>query len=154
VDWVLEALALVATLSAIALVAYYAPQIQERVWRGPFRPPGADPLGARLTLWLIAGIQALAYLGLTFAARGRGLFHIPDELERNAPHVRQMLFSMMIVMKAVLALFGTYLVWTLIAVAQRRGTGISGTFLTVFTLAVPVPLLFYTLKLRRYSSSK
>jgi hypothetical protein len=57
---------------------------------------------------------------------------------------------MVIVMKAVLALFGLYLVWALVQLATRQGTGINGRFLTVFTLAVPVPLIFYTLRLRRY----
>ncbi len=79
------------------------------------------------------------------------MFQIPEQMDREAPHVRQMLFSMVIVMKAVLSLFGLYLVWSLINIGLRRGVGLSGEFLTVFTLAVPVPLVFYTLKLRRYS---
>jgi hypothetical protein len=75
-------------------------------------------------------------------------------MDREAPHIRQMLFSMVIVMKTVLALFGAYLMWSLANVALCRGPGISGVFLTVFTLAVPVPLVFYTLRLRRYNSNK
>lgn len=111
----------------------------------------ASGLPVGTTLLAVAGIDLLAYIGLTLGARGRGLFHIPDELERDAPHVRQMLFSMVIVMKAVLALFGLYLVWTLVQMGLRLGTGVSGRFLTIFTLAVPIPLIFYTVKLRRYS---
>jgi hypothetical protein len=57
---------------------------------------------------------------------------------------------MVIVMKVVLALFAVYLVWALINVGLRRGGGLSGGFLTVFTLAVPLPLVLYTVKLRRY----
>jgi hypothetical protein len=138
----LEAVALLASLGAIGLVLFYGPSMPDRGARGA--------LGARTTLWIIAAIDALAYVGLTLAARGRGLFHIPEQMEREAPHVRQMLFSMVIVMKAMLALFGTYLVWTLIGIALHRGTGMSGMSLTLFTLAVPVPLLYYTLRLRRY----
>jgi hypothetical protein len=53
-------------------------------------------------------------------------------------------------MKTVLMLFAVYLVWALVNVGLRRGGGLSGAFLTGFTLAVPLPLVFYTLKLRKY----
>ncbi len=147
VDWVLEITALVAAISAIALVAVYWPQIASRP-RFAYRAAG---LPIETTLLAVAAIDVFAYIGLTLGSRGRGLFHIPEPLEREAPHVRQMLFSMMIVMKAVLALFGLYLVWTLVRMGMRLDTGVSGSFLTLFTLAVPVPLIFYTVKLRRYS---
>ena len=147
-------MALVAALSALALVAVYYPKIPERVVDLGYRygrPPGLDGIFTPKTvLWMVAAIDAVAYLGLTLGAREHGLFEIPVELERDAPYLRQMLFSMVIVMKTVLALFGVYLVWSLVQVALRQGSGISGTFLTLFTLAVPVPLVFYTAKIRRY----
>jgi hypothetical protein len=150
----LEAVALIAALSALALVAIYSPQIPERVVDLGYRygrPAGiAGILTPKMVLWLVAAIDTAAYLGLTFGAREHGLFEIPSELERSAPHLRQMLFSMVIVMKTVLALFGVYLVWALVQVALRQGTGISPAFLTLFTLAVPLPLIFYTVKMRRY----
>jgi hypothetical protein len=147
VDWILESVALIAAISAAILVAVYWPQLATRP-RFASRTSGL-PVGT--TLLAVAAIDTLAYIGLTLGARGRGLFHIPEALEREAPHVRQMLFSMMIVMKAVLALFGLYLVWVLVRMGMRLDTGLSGRFLTIFTLAVPVPLIFYTVKLRRYS---
>lgn len=150
----LEAVALAATLAAIALVAVYYPRIPERVVDLGYRygrPPGFNGIFTPKTvLWMVALINAGAYVGLTLGARGRGLFEIPEELERGSPHLRQMLFSMVIVMKTVLALFGAYLVWSLAQVALRQGRGISGEFLTLFTLVVPVPLVFYTVKMRRY----
>ena len=144
VDWVLEGVALAAVLGAVLLVAIYWPLIPARFGR----PAGI--MSARNVLWMVAGIDVLAYAGLTWGARGGGLFEIPAELERQAPHLRQMLYSMVIVMKAVLALFAMYLVWALVNVGLRRGGGLSGAFLTLFTLAVPVPLVFYTVKMRRY----
>jgi hypothetical protein len=138
VDWTLEAVALLALLSALALIAYYWPRLPD--------PRFSRLLSAKTTLWLIALIDVAAYAGLTF---GR-LLHIPPELDRRSPQLRQMLFSMLIVMKAVLALFAAYLVWALINVGLRRGTGLSGSFLTLFTLAVPLPLVIYTVKLRKY----
>lgn len=154
VDWVLEVVALAATLGAIALVAVYYPQIPERVVDLGYRygrPPGLNGIFTPQTvMWMVALIDVGAYMGLTLGGRGRGLFEIPPELERGNPHLRQMLFSMVIVMKTVLALFGMYLVWSLAQVALRQSSGISGAFLTLFTLAVPVPLVFYTAKIRRY----
>jgi len=141
VDWVLEAVALVALLFAVGITAYYWPSIPT---------PRFAPMPAKTTLWIVVLIDILAYLGLTLGARGKGLFEIPPELERRSPQLRQMLYSMVIVMKAVLALFAAYLVWALVNVGLRRGSGLSGEFLTIFTLAVPLPLVFYTLKLRRY----
>lgn len=153
-DWILEGIALVAALSTLVLVLVYSPQIPERVVDFGYRygrPQGLyGVFTPKTVLWMVAAIDAAAYLGLTLGARNGGLFTIPAELERDAPHLRQMLFSMVIVMKTVLALFGVYLVWALVQVAMRRGTGISAEFLTLFTLAVPVPLIFYTMKMRRY----
>jgi hypothetical protein len=154
IDWVLEGVALAAVLSALALVIVYWPQIPDRFVNLGYRygraPGVAGMMTARNVLWMVMGIDALAYVGLTLGARGGGLFEIPAELERQSPHLRQMLFSMVIVMKTVLALFGVYLVWALVNVGLRRGGGLSGGFLTVFTLAVPVPLVFYTLRMRKY----
>jgi len=154
VDWALEGVALAALLSAVALAAIYWPRIPERVVELGYRygrPPGINGLvTAKNTLWIVVLIDALAYLGLTWGAKGHGLFEIPEELERGAPRLRQMLFSMVIVMKAVLTLFAVYLVWALVNVGLRRGGGVSGLFLTGFTLAVPLPLVVYTLKLRKY----
>ena len=154
VDWALEGVALAAVLGAVALVLVYWPQIPERFVNLGYRygraPGVAGMMTAKNVLWMVAGIDVLAYVGLTLGARGGGLFEIPRELERQSPHLRQMLYSMVIVMKAVLALFAVYLVWALVNVGLRRGGGLSGGFLTVFTLAVPVPLVFYTLKMRRY----
>ena len=154
VDWTLETVALMAALSALALVAFYSPRIPERVVDLGYRsgrPAGMNGIFTpKMVLWMVAAIDTAAYIRLTLGARGRGLFEIRPELERSAPHLRQMLFSMVLVMKTVLALFGVYLVWALVQVATRQGSGISAGFLTLFTLAVPLPLIFYTVKMRRY----
>lgn len=142
VDWALEAVALAALLTALVLTAYYFPRIPD--------PRFVRSLTAKTTLWIVCLIDLITYLGLTLGARGKGLIEIPPELERRSPQLRQMLFSMLIVMKAVLAVFAVYLVWALVNVGLRRGAGLSGWFLTAFTLAVPLPLIYYTVKLRRY----
>ena len=154
VDWALEAVALAALVSAITLVGIYWAQIPDRVVELGYRygrAPGiVGIMTAKNALWMITVIDAVAYLGLTLGSSGQWLFQIPAEMERMAPQLRQMLFSMVIVMKTVLTLFVVYLVWALVNVGLRRGGGLSGGFLTVFTLAVPLPLVLYTLKLRKY----
>ena len=143
-----------ALLSALGLAGYYWPQIPERVVQLGYRygrPQGINGLmTAKNALWMVGLIDIGAYIGLTMGARGKGLIEIPPELERGSPQLRQMLFSMVIVMKAVLMMFAVYLTWSLVNVGLRRGGGFSGSFLTLFTLAVPLPLVFYTLKLRKY----
>ena len=155
VDWVLEGVALAALLGALGLAGYYWPQIPERVVQLGYRY--GRPLGmvgivtAKNALWMLALIDVVAYSGMTLGSRGKGLIEIPLELERGSPQLRQMLFSMMIVMKTVLMLFAVYLMWALVNIGLRTGGGgFSGEFLTLFTLAVPLPLIFYTLKLRKY----
>ena len=154
VDWALEVVALAALVSAITLVGIYWTQIPDRVVELGYRygrAPGiTGMMTAKNALWMVTLIDAAAYLGLTLGSSGQWLFQIPAEMERMAPQLRQMLFSMVIVMKTVLTLFVVYLVWALVNVGLRRGGGLSGGFLTVFTLAVPLPLVLYTLKLRKY----
>ncbi len=154
VDWILEGVAFVALLIALGIAVAYWPRIPERVVELGYRygrPPGINGLmTAKNALWMVGLIDIGAYVGLTLGARGNGLFEIPPELERGSPQLRQMLFSMVIVMKAVLTLFTVYLMWALVNIGLRRGGGFSGEFLTLFTLAVPFPLVLYTLKLRKY----
>lgn len=142
VDWAWEAVALGALLGALALAAYSWQRIPD--------PRFTRLVPAKTSLVIVAIIDVVAYAGLTLGARGGGLFEIPPELERRSPQLRQMLFSMVIVMKMVLTLFAAYLIWALVQVGLRRGGGPSGAFLTMFTLAVPLPLLIYTVKLRKY----
>jgi hypothetical protein len=142
VDWALEVVGLFALVSAVALTVYYWPRIPD--------PRFARILPAKTTLWIVTLIDVLAYVALTVGARGTWMFDVPPELERRSPQLRQMLFSVVIVMKTVLALFAAYLVWALVNVGLLRGGGLSGEFLTIFTLAVPLPLVFYTVKLRKY----
>jgi hypothetical protein len=150
----LEGVALAALVGTLAMVLVYLPQIPERFVRDGFRitrPSGVMGMAtAKNALWMVSFIASAAYLGLTLGARRGGLIHVPPEIERDSPHLHQMMFSVMIVMKAVLMLFSVYLVWALVNVGLHRGAGVSGSALTFFTLAVPVPLIYYTVKLRRY----
>ncbi|MEP6963726.1 MAG: hypothetical protein ABI995_16735 [Acidobacteriota bacterium] len=153
-DWTLEAIALAALLGAIGLLLHYYPQIPHPIVRPDFRyapQPGVMGLmTAKNALWVVSALNLAAYLGLTFGSLSRGLIHIPEHIERESPYLPQMMFSVVIVMKAVLMMFSIYIVWALINIGLRQPNGLSGRELTLFTLAVPLPLIYYTVKLRRY----
>jgi hypothetical protein len=147
VDWALEAVSFAALVATVLIVAMNWSRISNRP-PPRFRPPGAwDP---KVVLWSMMGINIGAYVALTVAAYYQKLISIPLIVERDAPQVRQLLLSMMIVMKAVMMLLSVYLVWSMVNVMMGHASGISPRFLTLFVLLVPVPLLLYTLKLRRY----
>ncbi len=151
VDWALEMVALLAVAAAVWLVLSEWDQIPVfGLQRGGRFGMNRGPWTARNALWVVTLLNVGAYLGLTAATHWQKLIHIPADMDRDAPHVRQLLFSMVIVLKAVLMLFSLYVVWALVNVALGQGGGLSPKFLTVFTLAVPLPLILYTVKLRRY----
>lgn len=152
VDWVLEGVSLAALLAGLALAVSAWDELPARLPRRPFGNPAAGfgAWTARNALWIVMLLNTCAYVGLTAAAHWDKLIHVPAELDRAHPHLRQLLFSMVIVLKAVLATFSLYLMWALANIGRGQGAGLSGGFVTLFVLAVPAPLIWYTLKLRRY----
>jgi hypothetical protein len=147
VDWLLEGVAFAALMATVYIVASEWTRISHRP-PPRFRIPGAwDP---KLALWIMMAINAGSYAMLTAAAYSQKLISIPVGIERDSPQVRQLMFSMMIVMKAVMMMLSVYLVWSLVNVMLGHVRGLNPRFLTLFVLLVPVPLLLYTLKLRRF----
>ncbi|MEP7353077.1 MAG: hypothetical protein ABI824_07580 [Acidobacteriota bacterium] len=161
-DWLLEGVALLALLAGFTLVAYYWSRIPAHV---PTRftsgigrfgsrsvaPGGSAPAfslqqlwSARNGLWFVMGMNALAYIGLTLANRYQKLVSIPEQLARQSPHLRPLVYSMVIAAKTVLMLFSLFLVWSLISVGTGRGAPVNRESLTLFTLAVPLPLILFT----------
>lgn len=149
-DWALEAVGLAALLAAIALAVYSWNDLSNGTPRRLFRPAFYSLYTVKNALWVVLGLNALAYAGLTVATHFGRLFNIPAEIERDLPHAPQLLFSMVIVMKAVLMLFGAYLTWSLVEVGLGRQGGVTLEFVLFFFLLVPVPLIFYTVKVRKY----
>lgn len=156
-DWALEAVALLALIAVFGFALVYWDQL-----------PGGPPRRFRLAtppsawsafwsyMWTVKGglatlmvLNSLTYLTLTWGTGTQRLIVIPSELDRMAPHVRPMMFSLLIVLKAVLMLFALYLAFGLVNVAEGRGALFNGWWLTAFVLAVPLPLVLYTMRLRR-----
>ncbi len=147
VDWLLEGVAFAALIATVFIVASQWTRISHRP-PPRFRTQGAwDP---KVVLWTMMAINVGAYLMLTAAAQYQKIINVSVSAEHDSPQVRQMLLSMMIVMKAVMMLLSVYLVWSLVNVMLGHVQGLNPRFLTLFVLLVPVPLLLYTVKLRRY----
>jgi hypothetical protein len=152
-DWVLEAVALAGLIAVIAIIATYWPQIPPpRRFR--FRPPPQQLAlvtgNVKTALLIMSGLAAATYAALTAAAHSRRLIRLPEEVDTDSPHVRQLLLSMMIVTKAVIMLLFVYFAWTMLQVVLGRARGMNPASLSLFVLLVPLPLIFYTVKLRRY----
>jgi hypothetical protein len=148
VDWALEAVSLAAVIATVAVAAAYWPRIAARAPLHLRIPRAWNP---KTALWIMLGIDVGTYLLLTAAARfQRLIYFVPAEMGRSSPQVRQLLLSMIIVLKAVMALLSAYLVWALVKVMLGHARSLNPRFLTLFVLCVPVPLILYTVKLRRY----
>ncbi len=154
-DWVLETIALAALLGVFALAWTYWDQLPNAAF--PRRRLG-PPRSLWVTIWtiknglyLVMGLNVLAYLGLTVTGQSQRAILVPAELDRAAPHIRPMMFSLVIVLKTVLMLFALYLAWAMVAIGAGAGarTWFSGWSLTAFVLCVPLPLVLVTLRMRR-----
>jgi hypothetical protein len=146
-DWVLEGVSFAALVATVVIVASNWTRLSHRP------PPRFRVQGTwspNVVLWTMLAINLGAYLALTAEAYYQKIINIPATIERDSAQVRQLLLSMMIVMKTVLMLLSVYLMWSLVNAMLGHVRGLSPRFLTVFVLLVPVPLLLYTVKLRRY----
>lgn len=148
-DWTLEAVALLALLAAAGLIILNWDIIPAGVPR-PRRLAAAPTWWTvRNALWVVMTVNTGAYAALTIAGHFEKLICLPGELLRQAPHLRRAVFSVAIILKAVLMLFGAFLVWTLVHIAAGRPMPVHPGLLTLFVLVLPVPLVLYTLRLRR-----
>lgn len=148
-DWGLEALALLALLALLYVLAANWGQIPTRPTR--LRFPGApQPWDVRTALLVMGAMGVLGYVGMTLATNYEKLVRIPEQLDRLAPSVRQMVFSMGIMLKTVMMLVSLYLVWVLVNVAQGQVVGLGRQYLTGMVLLVLVPFVFYMAKLRKH----
>jgi magnesium-transporting ATPase (P-type) len=144
-DWLLEGVSFAALIATVVIVASNWTRLSHRP------PPRFRVQGAwnpNIVLWTMMAINIGAYMLLTAEGYYQKIISIPAAID--APQVRQLLFSMMIVLKTVMMLLSVYLVWSMVNVMLGHVLGLSPRFLTLFVVMVPVPLLLYTVKLRRY----
>jgi hypothetical protein len=149
VDWILELVALAAFVALIAIAANHWTQIPIRPRRF-LPPPGVMPWTPHTVLGIMLALGSATYVLLTMAGQFQRLVSLPPDVDRDGPQVRQLLLSMMIVLKAVVMVLFVYLTWTLVQVTTGHSRGLSPGYLTLFVALVPLPLILYTVKLRRY----
>jgi len=115
------------------------------------RFPGApEPWDMRTALGIMGALGVIGYLGMAIATHYEKLIKIPEQLDRAAPHMRQMVFSMGIMLKAVLMMVSLYLTWVLVNLAQGHFVGLGRRYITAMVLLVLVPFGIYTVKLLRH----
>lgn len=149
-DWVLE------TLSALTLVASGA-EIALRWNTLPTRIPthfdafgNPNGWGTKNSLLILLGATAVVAALLTAAETHQRLINIPVQIDRESPEVRRVLRSMVILMKAVLLAGFFWITDTTIRIATGTATSMGRAFLPLFLGAVFVPIICYTVKLKRF----
>lgn len=164
-DWTLEAISLTGVLALFAILwanwSELAPGLGQAARFGPRESQRFFDLSGiwtvRNALLTVTGLNALVYLGLTVAGQKQRLIQIPAEIDRRSPHLRQMVFRIAIVLKALLMVFAVYLAWRLMGIGARRPGFLSG-FLSGFAswemqtlalFALVVPVAFYAARVWR-----
>ena len=148
-DWGLEALALLAVLGIVFLLATeyeHLPAMRPTRFRFPGAPQRWD---LRTSLGVMGALGVFGYVGMTIATHYEKLIQIPEQLNRAAPHMRQMVFSMGILLKTVLMLVSLYLVWALVNAAQGRLVGLDRRYFTGLVLLVLAPFALYITRMWR-----
>ena len=150
-DWVFEAVSAIALLLAIGDVAIHWSTLPERI---PVHFGAAgDPNGwggKSMLLLLLAATVAMAVV-LTVAESRQRLINIPMSIDRNSPEVRQLLRSMVIVMKAVMTVAFAWIVDLTMRTAVGEANGLGRAFLPAFLGRVIAPIVYYLVKLVRLS---
>src|SRR5262249_55909212 len=131
------------------IVFQYWGKIRTPVLR--FRPGSSVLWTAKGGLEILLAINVGTYALLTFASVYQKVINLPMDIDRENPQVRQLLMSMMIVLKAIAMALSVYLIWATVNIGMGHGQRLPGWYLAVFVVAVAMPLILYTGKLRRYS---
>jgi len=150
-DWVLEITALAALVAMFAIVAAHWNDFPVRPRFRALPPRAVQPWNPQTVLGIMLALGAATYVLLTLAGRFQRLINMPTaESPEHIAKVRQLVFSMMILMKAMVMLLFVYFSWTLLNVVVGHGRGLRPAYLALFVAVVPIPLILYTVKLRRY----
>ncbi|HVV45418.1 MAG TPA: DUF1648 domain-containing protein [Bryobacteraceae bacterium] len=149
VDWLLEAI-------GAASVAAAAVEIATR-WNGlPAKIPthfGIDGQpngwGGRNSLLVLLASTIVMFTLLTLAEKYQRVVNIPVKVDREAPEVKRLIRSLAIVIKAVLAAGFFWITHVTIGIAMGNPIAMGRVFLPVFLAAVFVPVVYYSLRLKK-----
>lgn len=87
---------------------------------------------------------------MTLASGYQRLINLPFRVDRDAPEVRQLLRSMVVVLKAGLMILLLYIAWAMVNTGLGRADGLGPEFLPVFLAVTFLPLIWFLAKLRRF----
>ena len=138
-DWLLEAIAFAALVATFAMVFGH--------WQ---RLPGFARRGSGGSLGVMVFLNAGVYVLLSAGARYQQLIHVPFEIDRERPEVKQLLLQMSIVLKAILMVLLAGLLWIVMHTPIGRMRTAGRGFLLVFLIAMLAPTLIYVRKLSRF----
>jgi uncharacterized membrane protein len=148
-DWFLETVSAGALIAAIADVAMHWSALPERIpvhFDASGQPNGWG--GKDMLLFLLAATVVMAIM-LTLAESYQRLINIPINVDRNSPEVRQLLRSMVIVLKAVIMITFLWIVDLTMRTAAGGANGLGLAFLPVFSAGTFAPIVYYLVKLKR-----
>ncbi len=149
-DWVLESAALAVLVFIFMNVAAHWSELPDRVPRHYGISGNPNRWGGKNWLWALPITAVGLYVFLAVASRYPKLINLPFTVDRELPEVRKLLLTMTLFMRTTLLLVLAYLSWAGMNVALGRTQGLGRSFLLIVLAAVFGPLVFFTLRLRRY----
>ena len=109
----------------------------------------ANGWGGKGMLLVLLGTTVMVAVVMTVAESYQRLINIPVDVDRESPEVRRLLRSMVIVLKAVIAVAFAWISDVTMRTALGEARGLGGWFLPVFLLGVLGPVVYYVVRVRR-----
>jgi uncharacterized membrane protein len=148
-DWVFEAVSIVALGAATGDLAIHWRILPDRIPVHFGVSGNANRWGSKnMLLVLLAGTIGMAVL-LTVAETYQRLINVPLSVDRESPEVRQLLRSMVIVMKVVIMVAFFWIADVTMRTALGEANGLGPAFLPVFLSTVFAPMIYYIVKLNK-----
>jgi hypothetical protein len=142
-DWALEGVALLALLTAVAVVAIHWRDLPETVPNGYGLTGSPTAWSDKNHLWKVVRDAAGFWALFTVIALPLG------SVARRVPEVLPLIRRQLLVFKTVMMLFFAHLIWSSVNVALGRAQGIEPAFDLAVVLAATLTVIVYTVKIAR-----
>jgi len=149
-DWVLEAVSLAVLVSIFVNVAAHWSELPDRVPRHYGFLGDPNRWGGKGYLWVAPFAAVGLYVLMTAASRYQGLINLPFTVDWKLPEAQKLLLSLSLFLKAGFVLTFAYMSRAGINAALGTAQGLGPMFLPISLAAILCPMIFFTLKLRRY----
>ena len=147
IDWMLEALALLALMILLGFVIYHYPKLPEII-PSHFNKAGMpDEYSSKSSFWFMPGIAIFVYTLMSLVALVPHQFNFPVKITlANALKQYTMALRFIRYLKAVIIWLFFYISFATIRVATSEVSGLGLWFLPVFLGFIFIPLVFYVIK--------